>query len=339
MAIDLYNLILTAKIQKGEGGGGDIDVDALNVSENGTYTASSGHAYSPVKVSVPTGVFPSGTSQITSNGIYDVSNYASASVNVPIPSGYIQPTGTSSITENGIYNISSFASVDVNVAGGGGDGDEIIAGIIGRSISGSLYNSIASCVGSFTFYRCWYLTEVNFPKVRAVSSSAFYSCSNLTKVSLPYSSTLTYTTVGIGEAAFDNCRNLEEIYCPIAGGVGNNAFRSCYKLSQFITTRGGAIAKNAFDSCSALALVSLGTNITDIDQSAFRNCSQLMSVYLLRSQVVTLYNSNTFGGTPMKDSSYTGSFGSIYVPASLVESYKTANYWSYYADRITSYVE
>lgn len=36
------------------GGGGDITVEALSVTQNGTYTAQSGHAYSPVTVSVPT---------------------------------------------------------------------------------------------------------------------------------------------------------------------------------------------------------------------------------------------------------------------------------------------
>lgn len=35
------------------GGGGDITVEALSVTENGTYTASSGKAYSPVTVNVP----------------------------------------------------------------------------------------------------------------------------------------------------------------------------------------------------------------------------------------------------------------------------------------------
>lgn len=37
----------------------------------------------------------------------------------------------------------------------------------------------------------------------------------------------------------------------------------------------------------------------------------------------------------MSVSTLTGSFGSIYVPASLVNSYKTATNWAKYADRIT----
>ena len=38
----------------------------------------------------------------------------------------------------------------------------------------------------------------------------------------------------------------------------------------------------------------------------------------------------------MENPSYTGSYGTIYVPSSLVSQYKTATNWSAYADRIKS---
>ena len=150
--MDLYNLVVSAKLTKGGGGGGgDIDVDALTVTENGTYTASSGHAYSPVTVSVPqSGITPTGTSNITANGIYDVTNFASASVSVPTG---VFPSGTSSITANGIYDITNFASVDVNVSGGGGGGftaDDIAMRTISGVVSGSATN-----IGSYAFGYCY----------------------------------------------------------------------------------------------------------------------------------------------------------------------------------------
>lgn len=64
-------------------GGGDITVESLSVSANGTYTAPAGKAYSPVVANVPQGVFPTGTKTITENGTYDVTNFASAAVSVP----------------------------------------------------------------------------------------------------------------------------------------------------------------------------------------------------------------------------------------------------------------
>jgi hypothetical protein len=41
----------------------------------------------------------------------------------------------------------------------------------------------------------------------------------------------------------------------------------------------------------------------------------------------------------MSISTLTGTFGSIYVPASLVNAYKSAANWSFYADRITAIVD
>lgn len=63
---------------------------------------------------------PTGTINITQNGTVDVTNYASASVNVPSE----EPTlGTKTITANGTYNASDdnldgYSSVTVNVTGG-----------------------------------------------------------------------------------------------------------------------------------------------------------------------------------------------------------------------------
>ena len=52
--IDYYLDIINKKSGSG-GGGQSVTVEQLNVSANGTYTAQSGHAYSPVVVDVPSG--------------------------------------------------------------------------------------------------------------------------------------------------------------------------------------------------------------------------------------------------------------------------------------------
>lgn len=63
------------------------------------------------------GITPSGTKVIKTNGKHDVTAYATADVQVPIPDA---PTGktTISVTENGVstHDVASFAQAEVNVA-------------------------------------------------------------------------------------------------------------------------------------------------------------------------------------------------------------------------------
>lgn len=117
--MDLYNLVVSAKLTKGEGG--DVDVDSLSVTENGTYTAQSGHAYNPVVVNVPS-VTPTGNINITSTAQTDVSAYATAQV-----------VDADLVASNIKKDVDILGVVGTYEGGGGGGGSADLAGLISRT--------------------------------------------------------------------------------------------------------------------------------------------------------------------------------------------------------------
>lgn len=65
-----------------QGGGGEVTDEAITIAENGITNTPSGKRYNPITVNVPQGITPTGTLDITENGLVDVAQYASANVNV-----------------------------------------------------------------------------------------------------------------------------------------------------------------------------------------------------------------------------------------------------------------
>ena len=185
-----------------------------------------------------------------------------------------------------------------------------------------------SYIGDDAFRYCTSLTSVDFPNCTHIGESAFYNCTSLTFVDFP-------ACTNIGGSAFNNCTSLTSVSFPNCTTISSYAFSYCTSLTSVSFPACTSIGDLAFRQCISLASVDF-PKCSYIGRYAFESCTSLTSVVLRCPSVAILSNANAFTSTPMSISTLTGSFGSIYVPASLVDAYKTATNWATYADRITA---
>lgn len=127
---------------------------------------------------------------------------------------------------------------------------------------------------------------------------------------------------------------LEEISIPKCTRIGPQVFESCSNLTKINAPMCATINSSAFIGCNNLQTISFPKLQTLSGYDFFSGCTKLQSIYLMGSSVCTLTHSMGFRNSPITVSSYLGYFGSIYVPSSLLTTYKTATYWSQISSRI-----
>lgn len=184
---------------------------------------------------------------------------------------------------------------------------------------------VCSYIKQNTFYNCYSLATIFFPECTAIESSAFYNCSNLTIASFSKCTT-------IGSNVFTNCYNLITASFPSCLQIGGTAFRSCYNLTIISFPLCSMIFSYAFSQCSNLSVISF-PNVKSMSAYVFQQCSKLESAYFMGRSIPTV-GTTIFAATPIANSTYLGYFGSIYVPSSLLASYKTATNWTTYSSRM-----
>lgn len=190
------------------------------------------------------GIIPSGTINITQNGIVDVSQYANANVNVQAQSDYNAKLSTQGMTTFGIaYAMRKIGDLDLT---GITSCSSSFSGLGNLTEIGELSNSSSVTNMGNMFYGCSSLTSLgtstfgsNFSTANVTNgmSNMFQYCSNLQSLDLTNFDTrkVTYMT-----RMFQGCSNLETITfgsnfslekCTAASSL-QQMFGSCTKLND-----------------------------------------------------------------------------------------------------------
>lgn len=127
-------------------------------------------------------------------------------------------------------------------------------------------------------------------------------------------------TINIDDLNF-NFKILDGI---IGGALNALIERTITEIHSNVTS----IGNYAFYGCTALTTADFPL-VTSISNCAFYGCTKLSTLILRKNAVCTLTNINAFTNTPIASST-----GYVYVPASLVNTYKTATNWVTYANQI-----
>lgn len=212
---------------------------------------------------------------------------------------------------------------------------------------GSLYLPVCSYIGSYAFNGCVIDVSISLPICSYIGSYAFGGC-NFSSISLPSCSNLR-------QGVFYHCSLLKSVRLPICTRIQSSAFQFDYNLTYISIPSCSVIESEAFNGCTSLSTISLpkceaiGSSafmscafrtITlpkcyVIGFEAFKDCSALSSITLKYSSVCKLKETTTSTGRyTFSGTKITSSTGYIYVPSSLVTSYKNADGWTYFKNRI-----
>ena len=265
----MYINLITIDLCPGQGGGGVKPSGSLEISENGVYDV---YKYSSASVDVHPSISLSET--YISNGDYNITgefNGGMVTVNVPSPQFV---TESLSVSANGTYTpsegIDGYSQVVVDVP-------QSVTGYTEKDVTENNFglinlNNSASFVAETAFSENNQLQTVNLPNCVTVNNWAFAYCRNLTSVNLPICTTFS------GNNQFYYNQSLSQIYVPLLKNVPNNAFGECPNLKSIDLPEATYIGSSAFFKCSSLSQINI-PKVSVISQYAFSGCNSLKSIY------------------------------------------------------------
>ena len=188
-----------------------------------------------------------------------------------------------------------------------------------------LPESITS-IGGYAFYNCHNTPLQNLPsQLTVIKESCFYSCNKMTISKLPEKLT------SIEKYGFYNCTSITISELPEGlRSLQQSAFAKCNSITiKELPIEIKTIEPYCFQECSSIPSFKALGDVTSIGNYAFNKCSALQYIQFPNITSVPTLGTNVFTSTPIGSKT-----GYIYVPNTLVDSFKSATNWSAYASQI-----
>ena len=277
-------------------------------------------------------VLPSNLTEIKSYVFYECSSLSDISI-------------PASVTKIGAYAFSGCVALPVtdNIR----YADTYLVEAVDKNLTAGNIKVGTRFIGGYAFNECASMVSVTIPNsIIAIDPYTFRNCSSLTSVTIPNG------VPEIGEYTFDGCSSLSSVTIPNSvTSIGKYAFRGCSSLTSVTIPNGVISIENyVFYGCSSLTSVTIPNSVTSIGNGAFYGCTSLTGITI--PEGVTKIGAGAFykcclaevyckpttppiGGSQMFG--LNPSSRKIYVPATSVEAYKTADYWNDYSSDIEGY--
>ena len=206
-----------------------------------------------------------------------------------------------------------------------------------------LWSAITS-IGGKAFYlggECLPET-LELTNVTAVGNSAFAGSSSkkntkLVSISLPKwtgkeTPDDTMFSPGTG-GTFEYCSALASLSAPLLEKLPNYFCRYCTSLTELVLPKASTLGTSIVDGCSKLIKLDIGGAVTSITGRFIPSTSTGSSVLetVIFRGVTTV---PTMSSDQLKNTRVSQGLAYIYVPSSLVATFKVATNWSTYADQI-----
>ena len=316
----LIEQIQTALQGKAAGSGGSSGSDpvirALTVTENGTYEAPAGvDGYSPVVVEVPVPDVPDPVDQATP--VITVSDSGLITAKATQGAGVVA-AGTKSATKQlatkGATTITPGASEQTVVSAGTFvTGDIKVAAAVNEDLEAILDEQEAL------------IAELQDTlRRKAEGGNSDVEISLLTREITEYSNpTLTY----LGAYALSGT-SIVSLNLPALTTIAGFAFYECTKLTDVSFPSLTEVPYNGMRQFKGLVKADFHS-LSKIGANAFYQCTNLEALVIRTNNICTLASGTVLTATKIQSGD-----GYIYVPSTLVGTYKSATNWSAFADQI-----